>query len=105
MQDEEDARIGSADVIERNRPDAAIVTEPSALDVCVAHKGFIWIEVHTTGRAYHGSQFRFGVDANLRMGRFLSELEMLERQLRTRPPHPYVGPPHFTQRPCTAARA
>lgn len=91
--DEEFASIGSADLLGRYRPDAAIVTEPSALQICVAHKGFIWLEVETTGRAYHGSQFQHGVDANMRMGRFLHELESVERDLRRRQPHPYVGPP------------
>ena len=28
-----------------------------------------------------------------RRGRFLAELERLERELRARPPHPLVGPP------------
>jgi acetylornithine deacetylase len=91
--DEEFASIGSADLLERYRPDAAIVTEPSALQICVAHKGFIWLEVETTGRAYHGSQYEHGIDANMRMGRFLNELEFVERDLRRRQPHPYVGPP------------
>jgi acetylornithine deacetylase len=91
--DEEYASIGSVDLLNRYRPDAAIVTEPSALQICLAHKGFIWIEVETIGRAYHGSQFLHGIDANMRMGRFLHELEGLERELRARPPHAYVGPP------------
>ena len=32
------------------RADAAIVTEPTELDVCVAHKGFAWLEVETFGK-------------------------------------------------------
>ena len=43
--------------------DGAIVTEPSALGVCLAHKGYCWIEVRTEGRAAHGSRFAEGVDA------------------------------------------
>jgi len=91
--DEEYASIGTADLLNRYRPDAAIVTEPSALQIWLAHKGFIWIELETIGRAYHGSQFLHGIDANMRMGRFLHELEGLERDLRTRTPHAYVGSP------------
>src|SRR5262249_7262798 len=45
------------------------------------------------GRAAHGSRYQDGVDANLRMGRVLRELEALERSLRERPPHPLLGPP------------
>jgi acetylornithine deacetylase len=91
--DEEVASLGLFDVLTSFRPDAAIVTEPTELDLCRAHKGFIWIEVETEGRAAHGSRFDLGIDANLRMGRFLGRLEELERELRARPGHPLVGPP------------
>jgi acetylornithine deacetylase len=75
------------------KTDAAIVTEPTAVRICLAHKGYLWIDVETKGRAAHGSRFEQGIDANMRMGRFLAELGKLERDLRTRPPHPLVGPP------------
>lgn len=91
--DEEFASLGTEDVVRRYRPDAAIVTEPTALDICLAHKGFAWFEVTTRGRAAHGSRFDLGIDANMRMGRLLAGLEALERDLRTRAPHPLVGPP------------
>jgi acetylornithine deacetylase len=61
--------------------------------VCLAHKGFVWLEVETFGRAAHGSRFGEGVDANMRMGRFLARLDGLEKELRASPPHPLVGPP------------
>lgn len=91
--DEEYASLGTADLLRHYRPEAAIVTEPTHLQLCLAHKGFVWLEVETLGRAAHGSRFDLGVDANLRMGRFLAELEKLEQQLRRRRPHPLVGPP------------
>jgi acetylornithine deacetylase len=91
--DEEYGSIGTASVIPEIETDAAIVTEPTALNVCLAHKGYLWIEVETHGRAAHGSRFREGVDANMLMGRFLGELARLERELRTRPGHALVGPP------------
>lgn len=91
--DEEVASLGMIDVLRHCRPDAAVVTEATELDICLAHKGFCWIEVETTGRAAHGSRFDEGIDANLRMGRFLGQLERLERELRARPGHPLVGPP------------
>jgi acetylornithine deacetylase len=91
--DEEYGSIGTAAVIREITTDAAIVTEPTALKVCLAHKGYLWIEVETRGRAAHGSRFQEGVDANMRMGRFLAELEKLESDLRTRPGHALVGPP------------
>ncbi|HEY9518575.1 MAG TPA: M20/M25/M40 family metallo-hydrolase [Gemmatimonadales bacterium] len=91
--DEEYGSIGTAGLLERVRTDAAIVTEPTSLRICRAHKGYLWIEVEVEGRAAHGSRFDLGIDANLRMGRFLVALEALERELRARPPHPLVGPP------------
>jgi len=91
--DEEYASIGTADVVTRVKVDGAIVTEATGLDLCLAHKGFVWLEVETIGRAAHGSRFREGIDANMRMGRFLAELDRLEQDLRMRAPHALVGPP------------
>ena len=91
--DEEYASLGTEDLVRHYRPDAAIVTEPTALDICVAHKGFAWFEVTTRGQAAHGSRFDLGVDANMRMGRVLAGLETLERDLRGRTPHALLGPP------------
>jgi acetylornithine deacetylase len=91
--DEEYGSLGTSDLIGRLKVDGAIVTEPTNLDVCLAHKGYVWIEVQTTGKAAHGSRFTEGVDAVMRMGRVLHELERLEIALRTGPAHPLVGPP------------
>jgi acetylornithine deacetylase len=91
--DEEYGSLGTADLITRVKTDAAIVTEPTNLEVCLAHKGYIWIDVETHGKAAHGSRFTEGVDAVMRMGRFLAALEGLEVTLRTGPAHALVGPP------------
>lgn len=91
--DEEFTSLGMNDVIAKYPVDAAIVTEPTQLQICLAHKGFVWLEVQTLGRAAHGSRFEQGIDANMHMGRFLAELDRYEKQLRNRPPHPLVGPP------------
>lgn len=91
--DEEYGSLGTADLLTRLHTDAAIVTEPTGCAVCLAHKGYEWIEVRTEGRAAHGSRFEEGVDANLMMGRVLGRLERLEAGLLGRTPHPLVGPP------------
>jgi len=91
--DEEYGSLGTADLIGRFKVDGAIVTEPTALNVCLAHKGYLWIEVGISGRAAHGSKFDLGMDANMKMGAFLHRLATLERDLRVRQPHPLVGPP------------
>jgi acetylornithine deacetylase len=91
--DEEHESLGTADLIDRYPVDGAIVTEPSELRLCIAHRGFTWLEVTTEGRAAHGSKYDEGIDANLRMGRFLTRLEELERELQRREGHPLLGPP------------
>ncbi|HEV8598529.1 MAG TPA: M20/M25/M40 family metallo-hydrolase [Gemmatimonadales bacterium] len=91
--DEETESLGIRELLKTVHTDAAIVTEPTELDVYIAHKGFCWIEVEALGRAAHGSRYQDGIDANLRMGRFLAGLDGLERRLRARRPHPLLGPP------------
>src|SRR5262245_34074742 len=89
--DEEHASLGAEALVAGWRADAAVVTEPTGLDIAVAHKGFQWVEVETRGRAAHGSRPQEGRDAILRMGRVLSHLENLDRQLRSRTPHGLLG--------------
>jgi acetylornithine deacetylase len=89
--DEEFASIGVQDIVRRLTADAAIVAEPFGLDLCVAHKGFVWLEVETRGVAAHGSLPDAGVDAIAKMGRVLVELESLDRELRSSPGHPLLG--------------
>ncbi|MDX2179945.1 MAG: M20/M25/M40 family metallo-hydrolase [Bryobacteraceae bacterium] len=91
--DEEVASQGTQEVLRHIRTDAAICAEPTALKTCVAHKGFVWIEVELHGKAAHGSRFDEGIDANLKMGRFLAKLDEFEQELRARTPHKWVGPP------------
>lgn len=91
--DEEDASLGTIDILDHCSVDGAIVTEPTELRLCVAHKGFTWLKITTRGFACHGSDFERGVDANMRMGRILGQLSELEASLRDRTPHPLVGPP------------
>jgi len=87
VSDEEYASIGTASVAIRWSADAAIVTEPTSMRVCVAHKGFVWLEVETHGVAAHGSRADLGVDAIAKMGNVLIGLESLDRFLRGAPTH------------------
>ena len=77
--DEEYGSLGTIDLLTRVRTDGAIVTEPTALEICLAHKGYLWMQVDVAGRAAHGSKFQLGIDANMKMGQFLGELSQLER--------------------------
>jgi acetylornithine deacetylase len=89
--DEEFASIGTQAVAKQVRADAAIVTEPTALEVCVAHKGFAWLEIEVAGRAAHGSQPQLGLDAIAKSGRVLTGIEELGRRLASAPGHALLG--------------
>jgi acetylornithine deacetylase len=89
--DEEHSSLGAEALVQTWRADAAVVTEPTGLDVAVAHKGFQWVAVETHGRAAHGSRPLEGRDAILRMGRVLAGLEALDRSLHAGRSHPLLG--------------
>jgi acetylornithine deacetylase len=89
--DEEHASLGADALVAKWRADAAVVTEPTGLDVAVAHKGFQWVAVETHGRAAHGSRPVEGRDAILRMGRVLHRLEALDGRLHRASPHALLG--------------
>ena len=71
--------------------DAAVVTEPTEMAIGVAHKGFVWTEIDVMGVAAHGSRPQLGVDAIVRTGTLLVEIEALGRRLAARA-HPLLGP-------------
>ncbi|MEP7105617.1 MAG: M20/M25/M40 family metallo-hydrolase, partial [Chloroflexota bacterium] len=89
--DEEAGGLGTEAVLRRWSADATIVTEPTELDLAIAHRGFVWIEVETRGRAAHGSRPQLGIDAIVKMGPILSGLEALDQRLRAGPGHPLLG--------------
>jgi acetylornithine deacetylase len=89
--DEEVASIGTAATAGSVHADAAIVTEPTEERVAVAHRGFVWLEVETTGVAAHGSLPDLGVDAIAKMGHVLVGVEELDRSLRAAPSHDLLG--------------
>jgi acetylornithine deacetylase len=89
--DEEHASLGADALVTRFRADAAVVTEPTDLDIAVAHKGFQWVNVETRGRAAHGSRPLEGRDAIFRMGRVLTALEALDRHLQAGNRHALLG--------------
>jgi acetylornithine deacetylase len=89
--DEEHASLGVQDILQVVHADAAIVTEPTELELTVAHKGFAWLEIEVSGKAAHGSRPALGVDAIVKTGPILTALGELERSLAERP-HPTLGP-------------
>ncbi|MGW7404058.1 M20/M25/M40 family metallo-hydrolase [Streptomyces sp. NPDC054833] len=89
--DEEHASSGTAEVLASFTADAAIVTEPSHLELTLSHKGFVWFDVEVVGRAAHGSRPELGIDAIAKSGHFLVALEELGRRLALGPAHPLLG--------------
>ena len=89
--DEELASIGTEAVLEQVRADAAIVVEPTELEVAVAHRGFVGFEIETAGVAAHGSRPDIGIDAIAGMGPVLVALDELGARLLAGPSHPLAG--------------
>ena len=91
VSDEEFASVGTEAVAASIRADAAIVTEPTEMQIAVAHRGFVCFEIETVGRAAHGSRPHLGVDAIAKMGRVLVGIQELDRDLRAHPTHALLG--------------
>src|SRR6266480_4565460 len=89
--DEEFASIGTASIVKNWHTDAAIVTEPTELNICTAHKGFVWLDIETEGFAAHGSRPDLGIDAIVKMGKVLVGINELDHSLRFSPPHRLLG--------------
>ena len=90
--DEEYASIGMRELVASGiTAEAAILTEPTRLAICPAHRGFVWIEVEVTGRAAHGSRYDIGVDAIRHAALVLAQLDKLETQDLPRRTHKLLG--------------
>lgn len=75
------------------RPDVAIVAEPTSLDIVVAHRGATRWKIRTTGRACHSSRPNEGINAIYRMARVIRSVEEYANWLPgSRPAHPLCGP-------------
>jgi acetylornithine deacetylase len=75
------------------RAEVALLTEPTRLAICPAHRGFIWMDVTVHGRAAHGSRYDLGVDAITHAGLLLAELDDLEHLRESGRTHPLLGRP------------
>lgn len=84
---------GAGSILPR-RPAAAVVAEPTELDVVVAHKGAVRWRCRTRGRATHSSQPHLGDNALYRMAPVLAAIESYQRDVvPTLPTHPRCGAP------------
>jgi acetylornithine deacetylase len=92
VSDEEYESLGMRELLAAGiRAEMAIITEPTRLAICPAHRGFVWMDLQFKGRAAHGSRYDIGVDAITHAGLVLAQLEKLERTRESRPLHPLLG--------------
>jgi len=92
--DEEYGSIGAEALLaewERWPADAVLISEPTELDISIAHRGFVWLAIETLGLAAHGSRPQLGVDAISKMGKVLVALDAHDRAMRAAPTHELLG--------------
>jgi acetylornithine deacetylase/succinyl-diaminopimelate desuccinylase family protein len=93
--DEEISGLGTKSVLEKGyHADAAIVGEPSNLEVNTAHKGVARWRLTTFGKAAHASAPQEGVNAIYKMAKAVIKLEEIaEKYLQQERTHPILGRP------------
>jgi acetylornithine deacetylase/succinyl-diaminopimelate desuccinylase family protein len=92
LADEECAQLGSRALAASGlKADLAIVGEPTLNKVVTAHKGNLWVQVETFGKAAHGSRPDLGVNAIRLMAQAVDILEgKYSAGLRSKK-HPLLG--------------
>lgn len=65
-----------------------VIPEPTDFEVVTSHRGMLWLEVVTKGKAAHGSQPQLGVNAIDSMRLFLDEFDKYKIEFG---PHPLLG--------------
>ena len=92
--DEEYGSIGTEALLAewaRWPADAVLIAEPTEMDISIAHRGFVWVDIETFGRAAHGSRPHLGIDAIAKMGKVLVALDAHDRSMRANPTHDLLG--------------
>ncbi|MEI9960952.1 MAG: M20/M25/M40 family metallo-hydrolase [Limisphaerales bacterium] len=92
--DEENAQAGSRRLAMSGfKADLAIVGEPTKLQVITAHKGSLWLELETRGRAAHGATPQLGQNAVHEMAHIVDWLQTDYTNDLKRRRHPLLGHP------------
>jgi len=90
--DEENGQAGSRALAASGfKADLAIVGEPTNLHVVTAHKGDLWLQLETRGRAAHGSRPDLGDNAVHTMARIVDLLETTYAAALRQRRHPLLG--------------
>ncbi|QHI72351.1 M20 family metallopeptidase [Aminipila terrae] len=69
-------------------PDAAIVSEPTSMQICIGHRGLEWFEFTFHGKTVHGGKQKEGINAIQKSMLFINKLEselIPEIEKRTNP--------------------
>ncbi|KAH7245814.1 tryptophan synthase beta subunit-like PLP-dependent enzyme [Fusarium tricinctum] len=90
--DEESLSKGTEDILRAGwKADAAIVSEPTNLEINHAHKGYCHLEIEVHGLAAHGSRADLGIDAIVNAGHFLVEFGRYTKKLQEGPSNETLG--------------
>jgi len=91
--DEETNGLGARTYLEAggmNGVGAVVIGEPTSLDLVIAHRGALWVEVRATGRAAHGAMPQAGANAILPVAALLGRLVTHKFSAQA---HPLLAPP------------
>src|SRR5258708_8182296 len=92
--DEETVQAGSRALAAGGfKADLAIVGEPTRLQVVTAHKGSLWLELATRGRAAHGAAPQFAKNPVHELAHIVAVIEMDYAPPFPRPHPPLTAPP------------
>jgi len=90
--DEESAQAGSRALVRSGlRAELAIVGEPTELKVVTAHKGVLWLELRTSGKAAHGARPELGRNAVHEMAKAVDLVETRYAKQLARRKHRLLG--------------
>ena len=92
---EEEYKSFGTEYLVKNGPkaDAAIVGEPSKLDIAAGHRGLEWLEITIEGKTAHGGTASEGINAISKAAKFINKVEEeLLPQFAERT-HDLIGPP------------
>ena len=94
--DEEHFFAGSRHLAANLQVDAAVIAEPTDLDVIRAHKGVVRFNLVVQGKAAHSSKPHLGINAIAKMARLIVRIEEELGPVYAARNHPLLGSPTFS---------
>jgi len=95
--DEEHDGAGARALVDRGiDADAAVIGEPTELEVCIAQKGVLRSHIVVHGRGAHSGRPDEGLNAIVGAARVVERLETLDATLREETTHPLLAPETLT---------